>query len=177
MPSPSRISIVAAVLIVFGGVAVACSYGSNPFEPSASEPPRASTNPASPPGLAVPSAGGAVRPLPPPIGEAQAVQQPDGTFRFQPVSAPVVAGVLYEYAAFTHCGFTPTTFDFDGSFWRPVAPAPAGQGANPPAGIDNPEDVGTIALVSPNQAVFTSRGGIIVPLVRVEGPQEGFPCD
>ena len=39
------------------------------------------------------------------------------------------------------------------------------------------EDSGTITLVGPNEAIFTSRGGIRVPLVRVEGPQEGFPCD
>ena len=175
MPSPSRISLVAVVLVAIGAVSAACNYGSNPFEPSASEPPPGSTEEASSPNLSLPSGGGAVQPLPPPVGEAQAVQQPDGTFRFTPVSAPVVAGVLYEYVAFTHCGFTPTTFDFDGSFW--AAQAPGGEGANPPAGIDNPEDTGTIALVGPHQAVFTSRGGIIVPLLRVEGQQAGFPCD
>lgn len=144
------------------------------------------TTPASPPASAsvAPSAAATAStgaapvpaiPLPSPFGESTSVRQPDGTFLFTPGSGRVGGGVLYRYVAFTHCGFTPTTFDFDGSFWT-VANA-AGGTANAPAGIGNPEDVGTIALVGPNEAVFTSSSGILVPLIRADGPQAGFPCD
>jgi hypothetical protein len=152
-----------ALILTLFLVLVAC--GQAPATPSVSP---SEGRPASAPQLAP-------VPLPSPAGETTAVHQPDGTFLFTPGSARVLAGVLYSYVAMTHCGFTPTTIDFDGSFWT-VANAAGGEG-NPPPGIGNPEDAGTIALLGPNEAVFTSQSGILVPLRRAEGPQVGFPCD
>ena len=162
MPSPRRIARASGALLVIVAV-TACGSAAIPGETSS--------------GGAGSQLPAVVEPLPSPVGEAGAVQQPDGSFSIAPVSARVVPGVVYAFSAFTHCGFTPTTFDFDGSFWRPAVAPAAGQGANPPAGIENPDDVGTIALVGPNEAVFTSHRGIRVPLIRVDGQQQGFPCD
>lgn len=114
--------------------------------------------------------------LPSPRADPGFVKQPDGSFAFQPLSARIVAGAVYAYTAFTHCGLTPTTFDFDGSFWDVAVAGESGQ-LNPPAGFGNPEDGGTIVLVAPNEAIFTSSSGIAVPLVRADGPRSGFPCD
>jgi hypothetical protein len=114
--------------------------------------------------------------LPSPRGEQVRIPQPDGSVKLEPASARVVAGVTYTYLAFTHCGFTKETFDFDDSFWRPVGVGEGGQG-NPPPGIGNPEDQGTIVLSAPDRAIFTSASGILVPLDRVIGPVTVFGCD
>jgi hypothetical protein len=177
MPSPAGIVRRSASLLVALAL-VACGSPAATVAPSGACGSSASMSAgcATPAATAGP-AEAVVEPLPSPVGQAGAVQQPDGTFLFQPISARVVPGVAYAFSAFTHCGFTPTTFDFDGSFWRPATAPTAGQDANPPAGIDNPEDAGAITLVGPNEAVFTSHRGIRVPLVRVDGQQQGFPCD
>ena len=181
MPTnPARRIARALTLVLFGSLVVACGG------PTASSPASGGTGGPAGSGSPIPVASPAlsaipVEPqlMPSPAGESGMVQQPDGSFLFTPVSARIRGGVLYTYVAFTHCGFTPTTFDFDGSFWRVsnAAGAEPGAAANPPAGIGNPEDQGTIVLVSPTDAVFTSQSGILVPLARVDGPQAGFPCD
>jgi hypothetical protein len=181
MPTKPALRGVRALTVVLLGslLAVACGPTATSPTAAASAGPAGSRSsvPAATPALSA----NPVEPqlMPSPVGESGMVQQPDGSFLFTPVSARIRGGVLYAYVAYTHCGFTPTTFDFDGSFWR-VANAGAaepGAAANPPAGIGNPEDQGTVVLVSPTDAVFTSQSGILVPLVRVDGPQAGFPCD
>lgn len=131
---------------------------------------------ATPPAVPASVAPGTAQPLPSPVGEYRPVKQADGSFRFEPISARVQAGVLYAYEALTHCGFTATTFDFDGSFWAPVNPAAEGA-PNPPPGIGNPVDEGSIGLAGPDEAVFRSASGILVPLRRVVGPVDTFLCD
>ena len=177
MPTMSAFRAVFAVtlVVVLFGLLAAC--GSRTAAPSGSP---SGSAPTTPPATRAEETSGppaAALPLPSPVGESSAVQQPDGTFLLTPVSARIRGGVLYQYVAFTHCGFTPTTFDFDGSFWTVVNGAGEGGGANPPAGIGNPEDTGTIALVGPNEAVFTAQSGMLVALARSDGPQTGFPCD
>ncbi len=114
--------------------------------------------------------------LPSPAGEQVRVSQPDGSVKLEPWSARVQSGVTYTYVAFTHCGFTKETFDFDGSYWSVVGVGGDGQG-NPPPGIGNPEDHGTIVLSAPDRAIFTSATGIAIPLDRVAGSVTVFGCD
>lgn len=117
------------------------------------------------------------QPLPAPVGEAEMRQVRPGEFEIAPVSASVTIGVPYAFEVYTHCGFTPTSFDFDGTFWTVVGPSDDGS-ANPPAGIGNPEDAGVIVLRSPGEAAWTSAAGIEVALVRAApGPVVAFPCD
>ncbi len=114
--------------------------------------------------------------LPAPIREQVPVVIGPGEFRLQAVSARVVRGQRYHYEALTHCGFTATTFDFDGSYWTVVGPTGDGQG-NPLEGLGNPFDAGTIELITSDTAVFTSAAGMRIDLVR--GPSEAqiFGCD
>jgi hypothetical protein len=119
--------------------------------------------------------------IPSPIRVARTIPQPDGSIRIEAVSARVGPGQPYVFPVFTHCGFTENAFDFDGSFWSIVeAPAAfaaeAGSG-NPPAGIDNPSDVGVIVLVGPDAATWMSRGGIPLRLARAGTEVRVFGCD
>ena len=84
--------------------------------------------------------------------------------RAAPASEPADAEIVYPYPLYSHCGITPTAFDFDGSFWD-VAPPPV-RPANAPRGIDDPVDEGTIVLTEPDRATFISRRGIRLELVR-----------
>ena len=117
--------------------------------------------------------------LPAPLREARTIPQPDGSIRIEAVSARVAPDQPYVYPAFTHCGFTANTFDFDGSFWS-IADAPAAfavQNGNPPAGIDNPIDRGVIVLVASDQAFWTSRAGARLELARGPSEVKVFGCD
>ena len=117
--------------------------------------------------------------LPAPLHEARTIPQPDGSIRIESDSGRAVPDQPYVYAAFTHCGFTANTFDFDGSFWAIVdAPAAfAAQNGNPPAGIDNPTDNGVILLTSPDRATWTSRAGARLALARAGAEVQVFGCD
>jgi len=119
--------------------------------------------------------------LPSPVREARTIPQPDGSIRIEAASARVSRNQPYVYPAFTHCGFTPNTFDFDGSFWTIVdAPAAFGaelNGGNPPAGIDNPSDEGLIVLIGPDRATWTARQGAVVQLARGPSEVKVFGCD
>ena len=108
--------------------------------------------------------------LPSPAAPANSVRQPDGTFLLVPSSTRILPGAVYRFTLFTHCGVTPTSFDFDGSYWDQVA-------AITPT-LADPEDVGTIQLVGPEEAVFTTSEGAVIGLRRAPpGGREGFPCD
>ena len=117
-------------------------------------------------------------PLPSPVREARTVPQPDGSIRIEAVSAKVIPNQAYVFPVLTHCGFAAATFDFDGSFWAIAGPAGVAMNApNPPAGIDNPIDTGLIALVGPDQAVWVSRTGMRIELVRGGTEVRTFGCD
>jgi hypothetical protein len=119
--------------------------------------------------------------LPVAIREARTKPQPDGSIRIEAVSGRVTPNQPYVYPAFTHCGFTPNTFDFDGSFWSivnaPAAFAAEANGGNPPRGIDNPVDAGVIVLTGTDSATWTSRLGFRLDLVRVASEVRTFGCD
>jgi hypothetical protein len=119
--------------------------------------------------------------LPSPVRVARTIPQPDGSIRIEAVSARVAANRPYAYPAFTHCGFTDNTFDFDGSFWTiaeaPAAFAVAAGSGNPPPGIENPTDAGVIVLAGPDAATWTSRGGITLRLARAGTEVRVFGCD
>lgn len=109
--------------------------------------------------------------LPPPVIADNVQQFADGKGRIVPGSARVEPGVLYAFRLYTHCGIPPHVFDFDGSFWQAAGPTSDGTG-NPPAGLGNPFDDGTITLRGANEAVFRSAGGIEIQLTRA--PDRSF---
>lgn len=110
-----------------------------------------------PAGVALPPA----RPCPPPK------QTNAGSYVFYACSAPAKLGVVYCFHLYTHCGlgFGP---DFDGSFWTPVDARFANNG-NPPAGLGNPYDDGTIELLSHGLAEYRAASGQTYRFRRLPG--------
>ena len=84
-------------------------------------------------------------------------------YLFWPRSGPAEVGVAYRFDT-GHCGLGFMT-DLDGSFWEPVEP----DGGEPPDFFYN-QDVGAIALVSADTAIYRSSGGMEITLVRIDGP-------
>ncbi|MGH2590178.1 MAG: hypothetical protein ACRDGW_05210 [Actinomycetota bacterium] len=91
-------------------------------------------------------------------------------FRFFPRSGGARRGVAYEFDT-GHCGLS-FLADFDGSFWRPIDP----DGGESPDFFIN-QDVGAIALVGRDGAVYRSSSGIEVRLERITGPVITQPCE
>jgi hypothetical protein len=85
--------------------------------------------------------------------------------RVWPLSVAAQAGVRYRFEV-GHCGLNHVT-DFDGSFWEPILAHPLG--ADEPSALIN-TDRGTIRVISPRQAIYTSSSGEKVGLRRIEGP-------
>jgi hypothetical protein len=84
------------------------------------------------------------------------------------------AGVAYRYEAFTHCGITPITFDFDGSFWRPLDDTAAEalvKDDRPPG-----EAPGTIELLNTRRAEFRYKEHVL-QLERVDGAVAARLCE
>jgi hypothetical protein len=76
---------------------------------------------------------------------------------FPPHDGAAVLGVTYYLKIYTHCGLASWgSPDFAGGFWDSVGPNDDGNG-NPPPGVGNPFDQGTIVLLSHNTALFTSQ--------------------
>jgi hypothetical protein len=90
-------------------------------------------------------------------------------YRFWPRSGRITPSLAYRFDT-GHCGLT-FLADFDGSFWRPIAP-----GAGRPPGFFDEDDVGAMALVDFNTAVYRSSDGIEVALERIAGPVVTQPC-
>jgi len=99
--------------------------------------------------------------------------------RLQPHSAYVAAGRAYPFRLYTHCGIDFAT-DFDHAFWDVADAAWRGSNGNPPGGIGNPFQMGTMTLVDRGHARFdiadsgdaapSSRGGSI-RFIRHRGPK------
>lgn len=68
------------------------------------------------------------------------------------------AGRPYWHEISTHCGITDTNFDARAWVADPVL-YDSREGPNPPAGWDNPTEVGIMELADEDTAVFTSRDG------------------
>jgi len=90
------------------------------------------------------------------------------------VELPAMSGpaVLGGPRPFTlgHCGLW-SGIDVAGSWWDPVGPVDYDHGD----AINAAE--GTIAPIGPDRAVFTSRNGFVVQLVRRDGPKHLPFCD
>lgn len=90
-------------------------------------------------------------------------------YRFHPRSGRVTPATAYRFDT-GHCGLGFLT-DFDGSFWRPVDP----ERGEPPDFFIN-QDLGAIALVDFNRAIYRSSAGVEVELERIRGPVVTQPC-
>ena len=80
--------------------------------------------------------------------------------QIHPHSPRVVPGRTYPFRLRTHCdvGFA---VDFDGGFWGLADAAWACSGGNPPPGIDNPYQDGTMILIDARHTRFDVPGGHI----------------
>jgi hypothetical protein len=90
-------------------------------------------------------------------------------YRFHPRSGRVTPTTAYRFDT-GHCGLS-FLADFDGSFWRPIDP----DGGEPPDFFVN-HDVGAIALVDFDRAIYRSSAGVEVALERIRGPVVSQPC-
>lgn len=104
------------------------------------------------------------RDLPSPVRSDFKSKQLKHGWEFWPRSAHVQADVAYAFDT-GHCGLSFLT-DFDGSFWDPINPNPAG---DPPEFFDN-DDHGTMTLRPPDTAFYVSSRGLRVKLTRHDGP-------
>jgi hypothetical protein len=91
-------------------------------------------------------------------------------FRFFPRSARVRQNVAYAFDT-GHCGLNFLT-DFDASFWQPVDR----ERTEALDLLDN-QDVGAIALVGRNHAIYRSSSGVEIRLGRIDGPVITHPCE
>jgi len=105
---------------------------------------------------------------------------PTQGLRLQPRSAYVAAGRAYPFRLYTHCGIDFAT-DFDHAFWDVADAAWRGSHGNPPGGIGNPFQMGTMTLVDRDHARFdivgsgntasSFQGGSRIRFIRHRGPK------
>jgi hypothetical protein len=81
--------------------------------------------------------------------------------------------VPYRIEFYTHCGIDFWT-RFDGSYWDAVGYN--NNSGNPPEGLGNPVDFGTMTLVSENEAQYVSESGKVIRLVRAAKRPRGMAC-
>ena len=91
-------------------------------------------------------------------------------FRFFPRSGHLEPNIAYVFDT-GHCGLGHLT-DFDASFWRPVDPARADS-----FDLLVNQDVGAIAVVGPDRAIYRSSDGIEIRMERIGGPVVTQPCE
>ncbi len=72
-------------------------------------------------------------------------------------AASAEIGVRYTHNLYTHCGVRYA--DFDGRRWLADPVLTANEGLSPPPGWGNPNDLGTMELVSKDRALFLSHSG------------------
>lgn len=82
-------------------------------------------------------------------------------------------GVPYGIDLYTHCGIDFWT-RFDGSYWDAVGYD--NSTGNPPEGLGNPSDSGTMTLLSEDEAEYVSASGKVIRFVRVPKRPEGLAC-
>jgi hypothetical protein len=110
--------------------------------------------------------------LPPPTRadfRSEFVSDEEG-FRFFPRSARARQGIAYEFDT-GHCGLSFPPY-FAGCLWGPVDP----DGADSADLLHN-QDVGAIALVGRDRAIYRSSRGFEVRLERITGPVITQPCE
>jgi hypothetical protein len=82
-------------------------------------------------------------------------------------------GVPYRIELYTHCGIDYWT-RFDGSYWDAVGYD--NSTGNPPSGLGNPVDFGTMTLLSEDEAEYVSDSGTVIRFVRASERPEGMAC-
>ena len=91
-------------------------------------------------------------------------------FSLPPSLAP---GVAYPVDLSTHCGVRGIDI---GGVWFAAEPPLVAEGGNPPAGWDDPDQPGTLTLLSGTEAVFADDAGHQVRL-RADESARPAPCD
>jgi hypothetical protein len=74
-----------------------------------------------------------------------------------PSHTVTAGGPARPYQLLTHCGIDEARIG--GRYFEAVHPLSDGQGNPPPAGWGNPSQLGTIALLSPTEALFRDHAG------------------
>ena len=101
----------------------------------------------------------------------------DGWVRHWPQSSPIPIGSTVELALWTHCGLDQALIDFAGTLWVPLG-VPRGNGGviAPPALVADPQDAGTITLLSAVTATYEAQTGNVILLRAVRGPRDVRAC-
>jgi hypothetical protein len=87
--------------------------------------------------------------------------------------AGLKVGVPYRIEFYTHCGIDFWT-RFDGSYWDAVGYD--NSSGNPPPGLGNPYDFGTMTLLSHKEAQYVSESGKVIRLTRTADRPKGMGC-
>jgi hypothetical protein len=111
--------------------------------------------------------------LPPPKREdyrSEFVNDVEG-YRFWPRSSRRITPDTAYWFDTGHCGLS-FLADFDGSFWQPNI----GPDAVAPGFFFN-QDIGAVALVDADRAVYRSSNGVEVEMERLRGSVVALPCE
>jgi hypothetical protein len=87
--------------------------------------------------------------------------------------AGLKVGVPYRIEFYTHCGIDFWT-RFDGSYWDAVNYD--NSTGNPPPGLGNPYDFGTMTLISEKEAQYVSESGKVIRFTRAAERPKGMVC-
>lgn len=98
----------------------------------------------------------------------------EGMTRHLPETQPVPVGSSARIELYAHCGLDNAVIDFGGVLWDAVGYP--GRFPNPPRGIDDPIDAGTITLQAENRAIFVSSSGLAIALSARDGPKDVLAC-
>jgi hypothetical protein len=87
--------------------------------------------------------------------------------------AGLEVGVPYRIELYTHCGIDFWT-RFDGSYWDAVNYD--NSTGNPPPGLGNPYDLGTMTLLSEEEAQYVSESHKVIRFTRAPERRRGMDC-
>lgn len=100
-----------------------------------------------------------------------------GWVRYFAQSHPVEANQPTQIVLYTHCGLQQTLIDFAGALWEPVGLPQGDGGLNaPPALVNDPQDRGTITLLTDDNAVYHAETGRTILLRAVGRSRDLMVC-
>jgi hypothetical protein len=108
-----------------------------------------------------------------PQGSVSGTPSPRAVTGVDTEKAGLEVGVPYRIELYTHCGIDFWT-RFDGSYWDAVNYD--NSTGNPPPGLGNPYDLGTMTLLSEEEAQYVSESGKVIGLVRAGKRPSGMVC-